>query len=569
VSGRPRALQISRAPSGKWGLLADQRRGRAGTRITIPRVRLLPPNTYAADPALRSLLQAWLRPGTLEWAEPQLTELGALAAEELQLAGEECERQPPWLRSIDPWGQRVDEVVYPDAWRRLAAGAARFGLAGLPYEEEPLRRAGPEVRLVHAALCYLFEPQTATYMCPVSMTDAAARVLLDFGPEPLCRKVVPHLVSRDPEQAWTAGQWMTEQQGGSDVGANMVEARHEDGGWRLFGRKYFCSNVGGELALVLARPQGAGPGTRGLALFCVPRSLADGSRNHYRIDRLKDKLGTRGMATGEVTLEGAGAEPVGELERGFAQMTPMLNITRLHNAVASAAALRRGLQLSRGYAASRTAFGHTLDQLPLQRQVLTMLAVQAEAALALTMRLAALLGRVEQGLADPQERLLFRLAGSLVKLYTARQAVAGTSEALEAFGGAGYMEDTGIAALARDAQVLTIWEGTTNVLALDLLRSVAKPGAAQALLAELERLESPDRPELERRLAWLAARDQDTAQRSARAFAFAAGEAWIAGLLRSAAGRGAREAAVFELWQARSEGGAQTRDSFSLVVDGA
>jgi acyl-CoA dehydrogenase len=249
-------------------------------------------------------------------------------------------------------------------------------------------------------------------------------------------------------------------------------------------------------------------------------------------------------------------------------MTPMLNITRLHNAIASAAALRRGLQLARGYAAGRSAFGRTLDQLPLQRQVLSSLAVQAEAALALTMRLAAMVGRVEQGLATEQERLLFRLATSLVKLYTARQAVAGASEAVEAFGGAGYMEDTGIAGLLRDAQVLTIWEGTTNVLALDLLRSIARPGAEQALLSELDRLQSPALPDLERRLAWLARQDQDTAQRSARAFAFSAAEAWIAGLLRDAAGRGARELAVFELWQARDSTDGWARDSFSLVVDG-
>jgi alkylation response protein AidB-like acyl-CoA dehydrogenase len=531
-------------------------------------VRLLPPDTYRADPALRSLLQARLSPDVLDWAEPQLSELGRLAAEELPNAGEECERRPPWLRSIDPWGERVDEVVYPDAWRRLAAVAARFGLAGLPYEEEARRRAGPQVRVVQAALCYLFEPQTATYLCPVSMTDAAARVLLDFGPDPLCRRVVPHLVNRDPEQAWTSGQWMTEQQGGSDVGANAVEARRADGGWRLHGRKYFCSNVAGEVALALARPEGAPAGTRGLALFCVPRLLPDGTRNGYRIDRLKDKLGTRGMATAEVTLEGAQAELVGQQERGFAQMTAMLNVTRLHNAIASAAALRRSLQLARGYAAQRRAFGRRLDELPLQRQVLTGMAVQAEAALALTMRLAGLLGRLENGVAEPAEALLFRLGGSVVKLYTARQAVAGASEAVEAFGGAGYMEDTGIPRLLRDAQVLSIWEGTTNVLALDFLRTLARGEAAAAFLAELRRLDSPGLPALQERLERLPGLDQDAAQRSARLLAFAAAESWISGLLGEAARRGPRQAAVFELWELRGAAESVEQDRFSLVVDG-
>jgi alkylation response protein AidB-like acyl-CoA dehydrogenase len=386
-------------------------------------VRLLPANTYTADPALRSLLGAWLRPETLEWSEPRLVELGRLASDELHLLGDACERQPACLRTIEPWGERVDEVVCADAWRSLGAVAARFGLVGLPYEEEALRVAGPEARVVHSALCYLFEPQTGTYMCPVSMTDAAARVLTEFGPDELRRDVLPRLVSRDPERAWTAGQWMTEQQGGSDVGANTVAAHREDGGWRLYGRKYFCSNVGGEVVLALARPHGAGPGTRGLGLFLVPRLLPDGSRNRYRVDRLKDKLGTRAMATGEVTLEGAIAHAVGDVGHGFAQMTPMLNITRLHNAIASAAGLRRGLQLARGYAARRTAFGRPLDQLPLQRQVLLQLAVQAEAALLITMRLAALLGRIECGMAGVDELMVFRLATSLTKLYTAKQAV--------------------------------------------------------------------------------------------------------------------------------------------------
>jgi alkylation response protein AidB-like acyl-CoA dehydrogenase len=529
-------------------------------------MQLLPANTYLADPALRGLLRAWLRPPTLDWAEPQLTKLGELAATDLPKLGEECERSPAWLRPIEPWGQRVDEVVYPESWKRLAAVAARFGLAGLPYEPEALRRFGPEVRVVHSALCYLFEPQTATYMCPVSMTDAAARVLSEFGSEPLQRDVLPHLISRDPDDSWTAGQWMTEQQGGSDVGANEVQARREAGAWRLYGRKYFCSNVGGEVVLALARPEGAGPGTRGLGLFLVPRLLPDGGRNLYRIDRLKDKLGTRAMATAEVTLEGAHAELVGELDRGFLQMTPMLNITRLHNAIAAAAGMRRGLQLARGYAAQRSAFGRLLEEQPLQRQVLTQLAVQAEATLLMTMRLAALLGRLECGVASEEERLVFRLGSSLTKLYTAKQAVASASEALECFGGAGYMEDTGIARLLRDAQVLPIWEGTTNVLSLDTLRVLGKQGVDEAFFSELERLGSPGRQKAADLAARVAGAGPDGSQRQARQLAFALSEAWVGGLLTEAAGRGERESAVAELWLNRDEPAAA--DRFELVVDG-
>jgi acyl-CoA dehydrogenase len=376
-------------------------------------MELLPENTYAADPAIRSVLARLLGPDVLEWAEPQLLRVGAMAPRELYRWGDECEHQPAWLRTIEPWGERVDEVVYPDAWRSLAAAAAATGCTALPYEESAIAIAGPQVRVVHAALGYLFQPQTATYFCPVAMTDAAARVLTEFGPADLRRHWVPHLTSRDPARAWTAGQWMTEQQGGSDVGANAVLARRANGGWRLHGRKFFCSNVGGELVLALARPEGAGAGTRGLGLFLIPRLLPDGTRNSYRIDRLKEKLGTRAMATGEVTLEGAHAELVGDLEQGFGQMTPMLNITRLHNAVSSVAGMRRGVALARGYARQRRAFGRLLEDQPLHRQLLVELAVDAEACLLLTMRLAELLGRVEQKVASEQEAKVFRIGTSL------------------------------------------------------------------------------------------------------------------------------------------------------------
>jgi len=320
------------------------------------------------------------------------------------------------------------------------------------------------------------------------------------------------------------------------------------------------------MVLALARPEGGGAGTAGLGLFLIPRRLPDGSRNSYRIDRLKDKLGTRAMATGEVTLDGAHAELVGELERGFGQMTPMLNITRFHNAVSSVAGMRRGLMLARGYASRRRAFGKLLEEQPLHRQMLVELGVDAEACLLLTMRLAELLGRVEQKVASDQELNVFRLGTSLTKLYTAKRAVAAASEVIEAFGGQGYMEDTGLPRLLRDAQVLPIWEGTTNVLSLDSLRVLAKPGIAEAYLAELERLGSPSRDRASAALAKVATLDSALAQAGARKLAFQLAEAWIEGLLREAAGRGPREARVAELWH---NGDATAASDLEMVVDGS
>lgn len=510
--------------------------------------RLLPDNTWHADEPLRKLLSAWLRPATLARAEPMLSEMGQAAVNELQAWGDDCERQPASLRSFDGWGHRVDKVVYPQSWRQLGAAAARHGLIALPYEAESRGPVGAEARLVQAALCYLFAPSTATYLCPVAMTDGAARVLTDAGGVGQPREVLGHLISRDPGKAWTSGQWMTERQGGSDVGRNAVVAKRDGEHWRLFGQKFFCSNIGCEVALALARPEGAAPGTRGLALFLVPRDGPDGNRNGYRIDRLKDKLGTRAMATGEVTLDGAHAELIGEADRGFAQMTAMLNVTRLHNAITAAATMRRGLMLATAYAAQREAFGRKLEDHPLHREVLAKMAHEADGALYLTMRMAQLLGRIEEGAADAAEAALFRVGIALAKLYTAKQAVAVASEAIECFGGQGYMEDTGLPRLLRDAQVLPIWEGTTSVLSLDVLRVLRKSDALDALAGELMRLDAPDR-ECALDLARKTLDDDGAAaEGAARRLAFTLAEAWMAGVLGQA-GREVRLRGIAQLPQ--------------------
>src|SRR5438046_6894361 len=496
--------------------------------------RLLPENTLHGDPALPALLGSWLRPETIAWAQPALTEMGRAAGDELQAWGDACEREPAVLRQFDAWGDRIDEVVYPDAWRQLAAVAARTGLVALPYEAEMVARLGADARLVQAALCYLFAPSTATYLCPVAMTDGAAGVLSDAAGAGQSREVLEHLISRNPGEAWTSGQWMTERQGRSDLRQNAVVAKRDGDRWRLFGQKFFCSNIRCEGALARARPEGAASGTRGLALFMVRRDGPDGCRNRYRIDRLKDKLGTRAMATGEVTLEGAHAELVGEAERGFAQMTAMLNIARLHNAITAAGIMRRAVMLASAYAGQREAFGRKLEAHPLHREVLAQMAAEADGALYLTMRMAQLLGRIEASSADAAELALFRGGIALAKLYTAKQAVAVASEAIECFGGQGYMEDTGLPRLLRDAQVLPIWEGTTSVLALDVFRVLGKGDALDAVGAELERLHAPERDDALDLARKARLEGGDTGESMARRLAFSLARSWIGGRLGAA-----------------------------------
>lgn len=270
---------------------------------------------------------------------------------------------------------------------------------------------------------------------------------------------------------------MTERSGGSDVGGTRTRAvRGEDGHWRLWGTKWFTSAVTSEVALTLARPEGAPEGSAGLSLFYLEQRRADGERNAIRILRLKDKLGTRALPTAELSLEGAIALPVGGLGHGVRKLAPLLNLTRLHNAVAACGMMARLLQLLRAYARRRHAFGGPLAAKPLYQETVASLQVEYEGALAITLECARLLGRVEAGEASPAEAASFRLLVPLAKLMTAKQAVAVASEALEGFGGAGYVEDTGLPVWLRDAQVLPIWEGTTDVLSLDVRRVLARDG---------------------------------------------------------------------------------------------
>lgn len=456
---------------------------------------------WCADAALRHLLARVLPPDVLGAVTPELAAMGRLATGELLELSRRMNRRhhEPRLVRFDAWGRRVDQVHTSPAWDRIGALATSHGLVATGYQD----RFGPYDRVHQMALAYLFHPSGALYSCPSAMTDGAARTLLAHADEGLVERAVPRLTSRDPDVAWTSGQWMTERTGGSDVGTARTTAVRDGSRWRLHGLKWFTSAVTSEVALTLARPEGNPPGGRGLAVFY----LEVPGESTLRILRLKDKLGTRQMPTAEVALEGTPARLVGEPAHGTRTIAPMLTVTRLWNAVTAAAGMRRALALARDYARRRTAFGRLLIEQPLHQAVLAGLRVEHEAALHLAFRAVASLGRVEAG--QGQERLL-RILTPLAKLVTAKQAVAVASEALESFGGAGYLEDTNLPVLLRDAQVLPIWEGTTNVLALDVMRAAVRDGAHTPLLRALTpRLQDAGRaaPEvadqLSRVLSWI------------------------------------------------------------------
>ncbi|MBA3470989.1 MAG: acyl-CoA dehydrogenase family protein [Herpetosiphonaceae bacterium] len=445
-------------------------------------------NQYTADRMLRSLLRRKLPTAVLAAIEPDLLALGGLAGDELyqfQLADRLNE---PRLTQWDAWGERVDAISLSPLWERAQRLAAEAGIVATAYDPA----YGEHARLHQFALAYLFHPSTDVYTCPLAMTDGAARTLLRSGNQALIERAVPRLLSRDPALCWTSGQWMTESTGGSDVGRSETLARQDaDGTWRLYGRKWFTSATTSEMALTLARPEGSPAGGRGLALFYVETRDERGRLRNIQVNRLKDKLGTRKVPTAELSLDGAPAIPVAGLSDGVSAIIPMLHLTRTWNSVMSASVMRRGMALAYDYAGQRVAFGRPLAAQPLHLDTLATLQAETEAAFHLSFFLVELIGADEAGTLDPAEHDLLRLLTSLAKLTTGRQAVDVVGEVIEAFGGAGYVEDTGLPTLLRDAHVLPIWEGTTNVLALDALRALSKGSAWTQLRAKVERCREP------------------------------------------------------------------------------
>jgi alkylation response protein AidB-like acyl-CoA dehydrogenase len=512
-------------------------------------------NQYTGDRVLRGYLRRVFGGRVPEGVATSLDEMGRDAGGRLYRMQLRDRKNEPRLTRWGPWGERIDRIDETAGWQEAQRIAAERGIVATAYEKS--RDDSERPRVHQFALAYLFIPSTDFYGCPLAMTDGAARTLLASGNDALIQRAVPCLTSRDPEDFWTSGQWMTELAGGSDVARSRTTAqRDDDGAWRLFGRKWFTSAINANMALALARPERSGgdghatgeqAGGSGLALFFVPIRSGDGELNDgLRVNRLKDKLGTRKLPTAELTLDGAAATPVSGLDGGTRAISPMLNVTRAWNAVTAVALMRRGLALARDYAGRREAFGKTLAEQPLHADTLAGLQATFEAAFHLTFRVAELLGEKEAGALDEDGHALLRLLTPLAKLTTGRQVMEVMPEVLEAFGGAGYVEDTGLPALERDAQVLPIWEGTTNVLALDLLRTLKKTGGLAPIETEVRRcakaVRAPALAEtvgqaqaaLEEAGAWLAEAEgegRNALEAGARRFALTMGHALEAALL--------------------------------------
>ncbi|KQT13925.1 acyl-CoA dehydrogenase family protein [Ramlibacter sp. Leaf400] len=508
-------------------------------------------NLYETDTGLQDLLKVYLPADLVQHLQPHLRRLGALAGGELDELAGTSDRNPPQLQVRSRTGIDEQKVLKHPAYvemERLAFG--EFALAAISHRTDVLGWDGQLPAIVKYALTYLFVQAEFGLCCPVSMTDSLARTLKKFGSPELVQRYLPALTSLDLDTLAQGAMFMTEQGAGSDIAATETLARpdpQQPGAWRLTGDKWFCSNPDAALAMVLARVEGGAPGLKGVSLFLLPRDLDDGTHNHYRIIRLKDKLGTRSMASGEIRLEDARAWLVGEPGRGFVQMADMVNNSRLSNGVRAAGLMRRAVSEALYIARNREAFGRKLVDLPLMRRQLLKLMVPAEQARTMMFQTAQALRAADGG--DAQALRLARILTPLIKFRACRDARKVTGDAMEVRGGCGYIEEWSDPRLVRDAHLGSIWEGTSNIVALDVVRAIRREDSLKALMAHLQQLQDDTPME-----AQLRATLQEAGRRAVRLAEAAAADGGDALARRAASALYHLTTAVSMAWEAHRIG---------------
>jgi acyl-CoA dehydrogenase len=439
---------------------------------------------YASDPSLKGMLQIYVSAAERQQLEPHLERLGRLVGGRLDDLAREADKTPPRLEARTRQGEDRQSIIKAPAYVAMERIAfAELALASLSHRPA-LGWNRPLAAASKYALTYLFAQSEFGLLCPVNMTDSLTRTMRRFAEEKLLARYLPGLLADDLDGQMQGAMFMTERLAGSDVGATETRAVRSGEHWLLHGDKWFCSNVDADLALVLARPEGAPAGTAGLGLFLMPRLLPSGAPNSYRIVRLKDKLGTKAMASGEVTLMGATAWLVGDLRQGFKQMAEMVNQSRLSNGVRSTGIMRRAVHEALTVALGRQAFGRRLIDLPLMRRQLIKMILPAEAALSVAFFTADCLEHADAG--DAEAQTLRRILTPLIKLRACRDARKVAGDAMEVRGGNGYIEEWIEPRLLREAHLGSIWEGTSNIIALDVVRAAAKTAAHRLLEARLE-----------------------------------------------------------------------------------
>jgi alkylation response protein AidB-like acyl-CoA dehydrogenase len=486
---------------------------------------------FALDASLRTLIGVYMPEPLARHMWPHFQRLGQLAGGRLDELAAIADRHPPVLHHRDRFGHDEDWIEYHPAYGEMARIAWKeFGLHAMSHRGGVLGWPEPVPPVAKYVFQYLFVQGEFGIMCPISVSDTSAFLLARYGSEELKSRYLERMLSQDMDTLLTGTQFMTEKAAGSDVGRiETVAVPDADGEfYRLYGEKWFCSHTDADVAMLLARPEdAAAQGTAALGLFLMPRVLEDGRRNGYRIARLKDKLGTRSMASGEIRLEGAVAYPVGDPGRGLKQMLDQVNLSRLSHGVRAAAMMRRCLNEALRAARTRMLFGGPAIDRPLMQRQLMKIMLPTEQALSVFMYSALTMGEAAGG--DEQAARVLRILTPLLKLRACRDNIRVATGAMEVRGGNGYIEDWVEARLVRDAHVGLLWEGTSNINALDVVtRAVARHDAHHALAAGLDAvLEAADgipaalRNDLSRRLqravalAGYAASDGDALARQA------------------------------------------------------
>jgi len=432
-------------------------------------------NFFDMDINVQRLL-ARIAPDMLDRNADRLQDFGAFVGGPLDEQASYSDRHaPPKLQTHTKRGEKQSHVIFNRDYETCHQEVYKKGAIGLAFLEDD-----PEPHLLSFTMGYLLSQADISVHCPVTMTGAVAYVLDKFAPKDV-RDAYLHEMTRMDGETKTGGTWATELHGGSDVGATTTKAVTKDGKITLHGLKWFTSNANSGLALATARPEGAPEGSKGLGLYLVPSHLKDGSTNKYAIRRLKDKMGTKGLATGEIDLEGAEVIEVAPPPHGLKLMMEALEYSRIHNAVGAAGATRRALMEAASWATHREAFGNNIVKYPMVQNELVDLMLRSESSTALAFEAAK---TFDAALKDEAQRPWLRLATALAKYRTAEDAVQSSKKALEIVGGNGYTEEFPTARLLRDAMVLTVWEGPANIQALELLRMVAGSAPGDKLFTD-------------------------------------------------------------------------------------
>lgn len=443
-------------------------------------------NFMKNDETLALILQQMLPEDFYHYAHRELTDFGKLAANEIDERARHTDREgEPKLIKYDKYGDDVSEVWVNEGYKRTVKETYGTGIVGYVHKEIP--ELGHKGNYVYSfAQGYILSQAESGFYCPVTLTQATAYLLDHYADDAIKERFLPHVCATGDTELYEGATFLTERQGGSDVGANLVEAVQDGDAYRLYGEKYFASNAGMcGVAMVLARREGAENGSRGLSLFAVPWRDEDGNLNGIQVRRLKDKLGVKAVPSGEVEFNGAKAYLVGDPKKGLYYMLEALNLSRICNAIASLGIMRRAFNEAYEYASRRNAFGQRLTQFPMVKESLTTLKAKLEIELATTFDMVQTYDKVTAGTASQEEAILSRLKTALLKKESAEQAIHFAHEAIEMHGGNGYIEDFIAPRLLRDAQVLTVWEGTANILGMELLRLVNKYEAHKLFMQEM------------------------------------------------------------------------------------